>query len=127
MKGVAVGFMAIAVAFTATGAFAESRPVASLGSTVVGSRRCQEVLDTVAVDARTPNEPPRGQTSRQSFTRVTDATVGSIATFVIEQLHRMLTATGTTFGDLLTRSDGGHQKVQVFGGSQTEQPPICWT
>ncbi len=40
MKGVAVGFMAIAVAFTATGAFAETRPVA-FGRDTARSRTCR--------------------------------------------------------------------------------------
>ena len=76
MKGVAVGFMAIAVAFTATGAFAESRPVA-FGPGTVGEPSLQEIFTDISGGTLAPNYATTGQTNYSLFNAGPVATVAT--------------------------------------------------
>jgi hypothetical protein len=117
MKVVAVGFMAIAVAFTATGASAESRPV-TLGGPTGSEQTLQQIVDGLyvsgpgfdltQVDSATPEI---GQSTHSVFS--TQSPSGSIASFVVEQ-----TALdgSNAFGiyDVVTGN-----KAQIFAGTDT--------
>ena len=122
MKGVAVGFMAIAVAFTATGASAESRPV-TLGGPTGSEQTLQQIVDGLwvaggsvgpgfdlsQVDSATSEI---GQSTHSVFSAQSPS--GSIASFVVEQ-----SALDTTnaFGiyDVVTGN-----KAEIFAGTDTD-------
>jgi hypothetical protein len=116
MKGVAVGFMAIAVAFTATGVFAETRPVSPLGDNA-SELNLQEVLNSITVAPSAPGsiDAVNDQSAAAVFTTTSGS--NSIATFVIEisSLDGNHNVPGSAFG--IYDAADPTKKVQLFAGT----------